>query len=123
MVKNLSFLFVFFFFLTVSLENGDIMSIWFSSLSDENIVRAGEEDGELGLCRRKLHKFLQSSTSYSPEKLLVQLRYDCKCLCFIVDAIAWRVFFFFLILGLCTLVVKLMLLMVLNLDYLLECCL
>ncbi|KHN87495.1 Vam6/Vps39-like protein [Toxocara canis] len=43
---------------------------------DENIVRAGEEEGELGECRRKLHRFLQTSTSYSPEKLLVQLRYD-----------------------------------------------
>uniref|UniRef100_A0A914ZRK7 CNH domain-containing protein n=2 Tax=Parascaris univalens TaxID=6257 RepID=A0A914ZRK7_PARUN len=50
---------------------------YISSLKDdENIVRAGKEDGELGLCRRKLHRFLQSSTSYSPEKLLVQLRYD-----------------------------------------------
>uniref|UniRef100_A0A0M3J823 Vam6/Vps39-like protein (inferred by orthology to a human protein) n=1 Tax=Anisakis simplex TaxID=6269 RepID=A0A0M3J823_ANISI len=45
-------------------------------VSDENIVRAGEEDGELGEYRRKLHRFLQTSSSYSPEKLLVLLRYD-----------------------------------------------
>ena len=41
-------------------------------------MRAGDEDGELGEYRRKLAHFLQMSASYSAEKLLVQLRHDCK---------------------------------------------
>ena len=44
---------------------------------DEVIVRAGEEEGELGEYRRKLAYFLKVSDSYSAEKLLVQLRNDC----------------------------------------------
>lgn len=54
-----------------------LMKEYISSLKDdENIVRAGEEEGELGEYRRRLAHFLQSSISYSPEKLIVQLRYD-----------------------------------------------
>uniref|UniRef100_A0A1I8EUR0 CNH domain-containing protein n=1 Tax=Wuchereria bancrofti TaxID=6293 RepID=A0A1I8EUR0_WUCBA len=40
---------------------------------DEHIAPAGEEEGELGEYRCKLQRFLQTSTAYSPEKLLVQL--------------------------------------------------
>lgn len=45
---------------------------------DEYIAPAGEEEGELGEYRYKLQRFLQISTAYSPEKLLVQLRHNCK---------------------------------------------
>ncbi|CAJ0951539.1 unnamed protein product, partial [Mesorhabditis belari] len=40
---------------------------------DENITRAGTEDGELGEYRRKLLRFLEASHSYSPQTILVQL--------------------------------------------------
>lgn len=50
----------------------------FSFILDEEFAPAGEEKGELGEYRRKLNHFLHSSISYSPEKLLVQLRHDCK---------------------------------------------
>ncbi|KAM3717889.1 Vacuolar protein sorting-associated protein [Dirofilaria immitis] len=43
---------------------------------DEHIAPAGEEEGELGEYRCKLQRFLQTSTKYSPEKLLVQLRHN-----------------------------------------------
>uniref|UniRef100_A0A0K0CSY7 CNH domain-containing protein n=1 Tax=Angiostrongylus cantonensis TaxID=6313 RepID=A0A0K0CSY7_ANGCA len=40
---------------------------------DENIIRVGDEDGELGRMRRRLIKFLQSSLYYSPQAVLLQL--------------------------------------------------
>ncbi|CAB04720.1 Vacuolar protein sorting-associated protein 39 homolog [Caenorhabditis elegans] len=40
---------------------------------DENITRAGDEDGELGLYRKRLLKFLEVSHSYSPQTVLLQL--------------------------------------------------
>ncbi|KAL3984658.1 Vacuolar sorting protein 39 domain 1 family protein [Acanthocheilonema viteae] len=43
---------------------------------DEHIAPAGEEEGELGEYRCKLQHFLKTSTAYSPEKLLVQLRHN-----------------------------------------------
>ncbi|VDN88791.1 unnamed protein product, partial [Brugia pahangi] len=43
---------------------------------DEHVAPAGEEEGELGEYRCKLQRFLQTSTAYSPEKLLVQLRHN-----------------------------------------------
>ncbi|VDN88955.1 unnamed protein product [Brugia pahangi] len=65
---------------------------------DEHVAPAGEEEGELGEYRCKLQRFLQTSTAYSPEKLLVQLRHNCKFyrlqfLLFIFHLI----FFFFII--------------------------
>ncbi|XP_071441568.1 vam6/Vps39-like protein [Hetaerina americana] len=39
--------------------------------------RAGEEPGELGLIRKKLLSFLESSTYYTPETVLVHFPYDC----------------------------------------------
>uniref|UniRef100_A0A0N5AM33 CNH domain-containing protein n=1 Tax=Syphacia muris TaxID=451379 RepID=A0A0N5AM33_9BILA len=54
-----------------------LMTEYMSSLKDgESIVRAGEEEGALGVVRQKLAHFLRTSSSYSPEKLLVQLRHD-----------------------------------------------
>ncbi|PAV71973.1 hypothetical protein WR25_16663 isoform B [Diploscapter pachys] len=43
---------------------------------DENITRAGEEDGDLGLYRRSLLKFLHFSLYYSPPTILLQLNSD-----------------------------------------------
>ncbi|PAV86093.1 hypothetical protein WR25_24421 isoform E [Diploscapter pachys] len=43
---------------------------------DENITRAGEEDGDLGLYRRSLLKFLHFSLYYSPQTILLQLNSD-----------------------------------------------
>ncbi|KAK6754836.1 hypothetical protein RB195_013678 [Necator americanus] len=40
---------------------------------DENIIRAGDEDGELGRMRRRLLKFLQFSLYYSPQAVILQL--------------------------------------------------
>ncbi|VDM61636.1 unnamed protein product [Angiostrongylus costaricensis] len=40
---------------------------------DENIIRVGDEDGELGRMRRRLIKFLQCSLYYSPQAVLLQL--------------------------------------------------
>ncbi|KAJ1347338.1 hypothetical protein KIN20_002374 [Parelaphostrongylus tenuis] len=40
---------------------------------DENIIRVGDEDGELGKMRRQLIKFLQYSHYYSPQAVLLQL--------------------------------------------------
>ncbi|CAL2046117.1 unnamed protein product [Caenorhabditis brenneri] len=40
---------------------------------DENITRAGEEDGELGIFRKRLLRFLEVSHSYSPQTVLLQL--------------------------------------------------
>lgn len=56
-----------------------ILSLLFS---DEHIAPAGEEEGELGEYRCKLQRFLQTSTAYSPEKLLVQLRRNCMLYCY-----------------------------------------
>ncbi|KHJ79428.1 hypothetical protein OESDEN_20926 [Oesophagostomum dentatum] len=42
-------------------------------VSDENIIRAGDEDGELGEMRRRLLKFLQFSLYYSPQAVILQL--------------------------------------------------
>ncbi|VDD86099.1 unnamed protein product [Enterobius vermicularis] len=54
-----------------------LMKEYISALKDDEvIVRAGEEEGELGEYRRKLAYFLKVSDSYSAEKLLVQLRND-----------------------------------------------
>lgn len=41
--------------------------------SDENITRAGDEDGELGIIRKRLLRFLEISHSYSPQTVLLQL--------------------------------------------------
>lgn len=41
--------------------------------SDENCTRGGEEEGELGECRRKLLAFLDSSDAYSAQKALLLL--------------------------------------------------
>uniref|UniRef100_A0A1I7UWC3 CNH domain-containing protein n=1 Tax=Caenorhabditis tropicalis TaxID=1561998 RepID=A0A1I7UWC3_9PELO len=41
--------------------------------SDENITRAGDEDGELGAFRKRLLRFLEVSHSYSPQTVLLQL--------------------------------------------------
>ncbi|PIC29009.1 hypothetical protein B9Z55_020741 [Caenorhabditis nigoni] len=40
---------------------------------DENITRAGDEDGELGIFRKRLLRFLEISHSYSPQTVLLQL--------------------------------------------------
>ncbi|RCN50622.1 hypothetical protein ANCCAN_03235 [Ancylostoma caninum] len=40
---------------------------------DENIIRAGDEDGELGEMRRRLLKFLRFSLYYSPQAVILQL--------------------------------------------------
>ncbi|VDO82858.1 unnamed protein product [Heligmosomoides polygyrus] len=40
---------------------------------DENITRAGEEEGELGEMRRRLIKFLRFSLYFSPQAVLLQL--------------------------------------------------
>ncbi|KAK5966093.1 hypothetical protein GCK32_013567, partial [Trichostrongylus colubriformis] len=40
---------------------------------DENIGRAGDEDGELGQMRRRLIKFLRFSLHFSPQAVLLQL--------------------------------------------------
>ncbi|GMT09102.1 hypothetical protein PFISCL1PPCAC_399, partial [Pristionchus fissidentatus] len=46
---------------------------------DENVIRAGQEEGELGVYRRKMLKFLHHSLSYSPNKILVQLNTYAFC--------------------------------------------
>ncbi|CAO4380982.1 unnamed protein product [Caenorhabditis nigoni] len=43
------------------------------AFSDENITRAGDEDGELGIFRKRLLRFLEISHSYSPQTVLLQL--------------------------------------------------
>ncbi|CAI2353097.1 unnamed protein product [Caenorhabditis sp. 36 PRJEB53466] len=40
---------------------------------DENITRAGDEDGELGMFRKRLLRFLEVSHAYSPQTVLLQL--------------------------------------------------
>lgn len=40
---------------------------------DENMIRGGQEEGELGIYRRKLMKFLQFSSEYNPQKILYLL--------------------------------------------------
>ncbi|VDM77035.1 unnamed protein product [Strongylus vulgaris] len=42
-------------------------------VSDENIIKAGEEDGELGEMRKRLLKFLRFSLYYSPQAVILQL--------------------------------------------------
>ncbi|GMR58518.1 hypothetical protein PMAYCL1PPCAC_28713, partial [Pristionchus mayeri] len=46
---------------------------------DQNVIRAGEEEGDLGMYRRKMLKFLHHSLSYSPNKILVQLNHYAFC--------------------------------------------
>ncbi|GMS79624.1 hypothetical protein PENTCL1PPCAC_1799, partial [Pristionchus entomophagus] len=46
---------------------------------DENVIRAGQEEGDLGMYRRKMLKFLHHSLSYSPNKILVQLNHYAFC--------------------------------------------
>ncbi|CAB3397307.1 unnamed protein product [Caenorhabditis bovis] len=40
---------------------------------DENMTRAGEEEGDLGIYRQRLLKFLQYSQAYSPQTVLLKL--------------------------------------------------
>ncbi|KAF8383303.1 vps-39, partial [Pristionchus pacificus] len=46
---------------------------------DENVIRAGDEEGDLGAYRRAMLKFLHKSLSYSPNKILVQLNHYAFC--------------------------------------------
>ena len=60
-------------FQTVSTFSLKIQSIFREAYSDENITRAGDEDGELGIIRKRLLRFLEISHSYSPQTVLLQL--------------------------------------------------
>uniref|UniRef100_A0A914DKF3 CNH domain-containing protein n=2 Tax=Acrobeloides nanus TaxID=290746 RepID=A0A914DKF3_9BILA len=51
-----------------------LMKDYIHALSDnENMIKGGAEEGELGIYRRKLMKFLEFSNEYNPQKILYLL--------------------------------------------------
>ena len=58
---------------------GNEMSLFFSPLlPGQSFVRAGTEPGDLGVIRKKLLFFLETSQHYRPEKLLTRFPFDSE---------------------------------------------